>query len=83
LYPSDVSDAEWEFWVPYFPHDFPTWTAVYQQAQRWIDAGVFETITHELRVIVRMIKDRASQPSGHLRWADDAIDTRKRCPSRF
>jgi transposase len=97
-YPSDVSDAEWEFLVPfltlmredapqrdypmrdlfnairyvvrtgcqwrYLPHDFPTWTAVYQQARRWIDAGVFEAITHELRVIVRMIEDRASHPSG-------------------
>jgi transposase len=97
-YPSDVSDAEWEFLVPFLtlmredapqrehsmrdlfnamryvvktgcqwrflPHDLPPWTAVYQQARRWIDAGVFETITHELRVIVRIIEDRESQPSG-------------------
>ena len=96
-YPSDVSDAEWEFLVPfltlmredapqrehslrdlfdalryvvktgcqwrYLPHDFPPWAAAYQQAQRWMQAKIFETITHELRVIVRMIEDRASQPS--------------------
>lgn len=97
-YPSDVSDAEWEFLTPfltlmredapqrehrmrdlfdamryvvktgcqwrYLPHDFPPWTAVYQQAQRWMLAGVFEAVTHELRVIVRIIEDRESQPSG-------------------
>jgi transposase len=97
-YPSDVSDAEWEFLAPlltlmredapqrehslrdlfnalryvvktgcqwrYLPHDFPPWTAVYQQAQRWMQANVFETVTHELRVIVRMIEERASHPSG-------------------
>jgi transposase len=48
----------------YLPHDFPPWTAVYQQAQRWLQSKVFETITHELRVIVRIIEERASQPSG-------------------
>jgi len=97
-YPSDISDAEWEFLVPfltlmredapqrehamrdlfdatryvvktgcqwrYLPHDFPPWSAAYQQARRWFDAGVFEAVTHELRVIVRMIEDRESQPSG-------------------
>jgi hypothetical protein len=25
------------------PNDLPTWFAVYQQAQRWLAAGVFET----------------------------------------
>ena len=24
------------------PHDFPDWTVVYQQARRWMQAGVFE-----------------------------------------
>src|SRR5262249_15600496 len=48
----------------YLPHDFPPWAAAYQQARRWFDAGVFEAITHELRVIVRMIEDRTSHPSG-------------------
>ena len=97
-YPSDVSDAEWEFLAPflalmredapqreysmrdlfnalryvaktgcqwrYLPHDFPPWTAVYQQARRWFDAGAFEAITHELRAIVRIIAGRHSHPSG-------------------
>jgi transposase len=26
------------------PHDFPPWEAVYQQTQRWINAGIFEAM---------------------------------------
>jgi transposase len=40
------------------PHDFPPWTAVYQQARRWLQAGVFEHITHDLRAIVRFLNNR-------------------------
>jgi transposase len=32
------------------PHDFPPWEAVYQQTRRWIAAGVFEAMVHDLRV---------------------------------
>jgi transposase len=32
------------------PHDLPPWWVVYQQTQRWLAAGVFETIVHDLRV---------------------------------
>jgi transposase len=96
-YPSDVSDAEWTFLVPYLtlmredatqreypmrelfdamryvvktgctwrflPHDFPPWAAVYQQARRWLAAGVFETIAHELRILVRMFADKQPHPT--------------------
>jgi transposase len=96
-YPSDVSDAEWEFLLPYLtlmrenapqreyplrelfnalryvvktscqwrflPHDFPPWTAVYQQARRWMQAGLFEEICHDLRVIARLVLEREPQPS--------------------
>lgn len=96
-YPSDVSDAEWEFLLPYLslmredapqreyplrdlfdavryvvrtgcqwrylPHDLPPWTAVYQQARRWLRAGVFEQITHDLRVITRFLNERGIEPS--------------------
>jgi transposase len=99
-YPSDVSDAEWEFLIPYLalmredapqrnypsrelfngiryviktgcqwrmlPHDFPPWTAVYQQARRWHNAGVFEQITHDLRVVARLVVDRNPQPSATI-----------------
>ena len=84
-YPSDVTDEQWEFLLPYLtlmteaapqrqyslrdlfnavryivrtgiqwrylPHDFPPWSAVDQQARRWLHAGVFKTIAHDLRII--------------------------------
>ena len=31
----------------YLPNYFPPWEAVYQQARRWIKAGVFETLAHD------------------------------------
>ena len=99
-YPSDVSDAEWEFLLPYLtlmredapqrghdmrevfnsiryvvktgcqwrmlPHDLPDWTVAYQQARRWIQAGVFEQITHDLRVILRLVSERDPQPSATI-----------------
>lgn len=47
----------------YLPNDFPPWAAVYQQAQRWIRAGVFEQIAHDLRVLLRGVTDRRAHPS--------------------
>ena len=32
----------------YMPHDLPPWEAVYQQTQRWLKAGVFEEMIHDL-----------------------------------
>ncbi len=99
-YPSDVSDAEWEFLLPYLtlmredapqreyplrdvfdalryvvkkgcqweflPHDFPPRTAVYQQARRWVAAGVFEAVAHDLRMILRMAGEREAQPTAAI-----------------
>jgi transposase len=96
-YPSDVSDDEWEFVLPYLtlmredapqreydlrdvfnalryvvktgchwrflPNDFPPWTAVYQQARRWIQAAVFENIADDIRVLLRLAEGREAQPS--------------------
>ena len=45
------------------PHDFPPWTAVYQQTQRWLKAEVFEAIVEDLRVVLRVAQGRAEQPS--------------------
>jgi len=45
------------------PHDFPPWEAVYQQTQRWIDAGVFEAMVHDLREVLRLAQGRAPSPS--------------------
>jgi transposase len=40
------------------PHDFPPWPALYQQTQRWLEAGCFEAIVHDLRVLLRLAQGR-------------------------
>ena len=45
------------------PHDLPPWEMVYQQSQRWIKAGVFETMCHDLRVLLRLVAGRAADPT--------------------
>jgi transposase len=45
------------------PGDFPPWTAVEQQAKRWMAAGCFEAMTHDLRAIARLLHQRHEQPS--------------------
>jgi transposase len=96
-YPSDVSDEEWEFILPYLtlmkedapqrehdlrevfnalrwmvrsgapwrylPGHFPPWEAVYQQTRRWIKAGCFESMVHDLRAVLRLLLGRKEQPS--------------------
>jgi transposase len=47
----------------WMPHDLPPWPAVYQQAQRWLAAGCFEAILHDLRAILRLAEGRRPQPS--------------------
>jgi transposase len=47
----------------YLPGDFPPWAAVYQQTQRWINAGVFEAMVHDLRALLRAAQERKPQPS--------------------
>ncbi|MEX3901091.1 IS5 family transposase [Paraburkholderia sp. BR10954] len=45
------------------PNDFPPWELVYQQTQRWIQAGCFEAMVSDLRSILRVAQDRRGQPS--------------------
>jgi transposase len=47
----------------YMPNHFPPWAAVYQQTQRWIKAGVFEAMVHDLRALLRLGEGRAPEPS--------------------
>lgn len=54
--------CQWDF----LPHDFPPASAVYQQARRWIAAGVFEDIAHDLRMILRMVDEREAQPTAAI-----------------
>jgi transposase len=53
------SGAPWRM----LPHDFPSWEAVYQQTQRWITAGVFEAMVHDLRALLCLAQGRASDPT--------------------
>ena len=46
----------------YMAHDLPPWHTVYQQTQRWFNAGVFEDMVHDLRMLMREIDGRNPQP---------------------
>lgn len=50
----------------YLPTNFPPWEAVYQQTRRWLDAGCFEAMVHDLRVLLRWLQDRADQPTAAI-----------------
>jgi transposase len=50
----------------WMPRDLPPWPAVYQQAQRWLAAGCFETIVHDLRIIPRLAEGRRPHPSAAI-----------------
>jgi transposase len=99
-YPSDVSDAEWAFVVPYLcllpedagqrvhnlrdvfdalrwivrtgspwrylPNDFPPWEMVYQQSRRWLKAGCFEAIVHDLRAVLRFAAGKEPEPTAAI-----------------
>src|ERR1700761_5922945 len=45
------------------PNDLPPWFAVYQQAQRWLAAGCFEALVHDLRAVLRLAAGRTEEPS--------------------
>ncbi|HEX5202751.1 MAG TPA: IS5 family transposase [Actinoplanes sp.] len=47
----------------YLPGDFPPWEVVYQQTRRWLEAGVFEAMTHDLRELLRWADGRNAQPT--------------------
>ena len=38
----------------WLPGDLPPWYTVYQQTQRWLAAGVFEAMVHDLRAVLRL-----------------------------
>ena len=99
-YPTDVSDEEWSFMLPYLtlmrqdapqrehdlrelynglrwmvrtgaswrmmPHDLPPWHAIYEQTQRWIKAGVFEQMIHDLREFLREYAGKNAKPSAAI-----------------
>ena len=48
------------------PHDLPPWQVVYQQAQRWIKAGCFEAMAHDLRELVLVAKGKNPLPTAAI-----------------
>jgi transposase len=48
------------------PHDLPPWAAVYQQARRWLEAGSFAAIVHDLRAILRVADGRQEDPTAAI-----------------
>lgn len=56
------SGAPWRM----LPHDFPRWEAVYQQTQRWLQAGCFAAIVEDLRLLLRLAQGRNPQPSAAI-----------------
>ena len=48
------------------PNDLPPWPAVSQQMQRWLRAGCFEAMVHDLRVVLRVAAERHAQPTAMI-----------------
>jgi transposase len=48
------------------PNDLPPWPAVQQQTQRWVRAGSFEAIAHDLRLLLRLAAQRSDAPSAAI-----------------
>jgi transposase len=53
------SGGQWRM----LPHDFPPWAAVYQQTRRWLDSGVFDALSDDLRELLRRMEERAPDPT--------------------
>jgi transposase len=51
--------AQWRLMA----HDLPPWPVVYQQTQRWLAAGCFEAVVHDLRAVLRLGEGRRAQPT--------------------
>jgi transposase len=56
------SGASWRM----MPHELPPWPAVYQQMRRWLEAGCFEAMVNDLRVLLREHAGRNAQPSAMI-----------------
>lgn len=48
------------------PHDLPPYHTVFQQTQRWIKAGVFEAMAHDLRKLLRVLSGREPEPTAAI-----------------
>ena len=48
------------------PNDLPPWFSIYQQARRWLAAGVFETLAQDLRAVLRLAAGRKEEPTAAI-----------------
>ncbi len=48
------------------PHDLPPWTAVQQQTRRWVRAGCFEAMAHDLRAVLRLAAGKNAAPTAAI-----------------
>src|SRR5580765_4987814 len=48
------------------PNDLPAWSVVYQQSQRWLAAGCFEALAHDLRAVLRLASGRNAEPTAAI-----------------
>src|SRR5919107_359605 len=53
---------QWRFMPPHLPPR----GSVYQQPRRWLAAGCFEAIVHDLRVLLRLGAGRAPEPTAAI-----------------
>jgi transposase len=56
------SGAPWRM----IPHALPPWIIVYQPTRRWLEAGAFDALVADLRLLVRLQAGRTGQPSAVL-----------------
>jgi hypothetical protein len=45
------------------PHDYPSWSAIYQQMQRWMRAGFFERLVGDTRILLCEFAGHKGQPT--------------------
>jgi transposase len=48
------------------PNDLPPWAAIYQQAVRWLKAGCFAALAHDLRTLLRIAAGRPAAPTAAI-----------------
>ena len=63
------------------PNDLPPWHTVQQQTERWIEAGCFEAIVHDLRILLRLISGHKARPTAVIldaRTLQSSVESGKR-----
>jgi len=48
------------------PHDLPPGKSSISSPERWIKAGVFESLAHDLRAVLRIAEGRKESPTAAM-----------------